>query len=554
MTRLHLALDLARPALRDAADDLAAWLSRAGHSLAVVDGLESVRTTTADVAVVLADRPVDVATEEALLAAAGRGVALLLVGPTLVAASSMTRLVDAAGVLATQLLPRHEVRVRPGPNSGDLTARWSGDLLLDDAWPLVDKVADDVEVLLTANHHLVDHPVATLRSPTRVAVLTLGATPESLSTPAYAGLVHRLVRRMTGASDRPAVGVGLLGYGAIGHEHNKAIGVVPGLQLVAVCDSLPARVAAARVLAPDLRAAEDGDALLGDDEVELIVVSTPPNTHAEWALRALEAGKHVVVEKPFCLTTEEADAIITAAAAAKRTLAVYQNRRWDADYLALKQVIRSGDIGELFSLETFIGGYGHPCNYWHSDERVSGGAIYDWGSHYIDWILDLIPQPVQWVSATTHKRVWHDVSNADHTRVLLHFADGVEADFVHSDIAAGQKPKWLALGTRGAVRGDWRPASVLARDAVGNLAEDRLALAESPAELSIWRPDGAGGVSMQQLSYPGPPPQPFHRELAEHLLSGAPMSVTPEGSRRNIEVMQAATRSAKDAGRPVSIP
>ena len=554
MTSLHLALDLAVPAHRSAAGDLVAWLRRAGHSVTVADGLAAVRATDASVVLTLVDRPFDDDAEDALLAVAGRGVAVLLAGPTLVAAHSATALSDATGVVAHRTLPAHEVRVRPGPDADNLTARWSGDLLLHDAWPLVDKVADDVQVLLTANHHLVDHPVATVRrGEATIATLTLGATPESLATTSYATLVHRIVRRISEHADNAEVGVGILGYGAIGHEHNAAIAAVAGLRLAAVCDSKPERVAAARTLSPGLRAAATGEDLLRDDDVALVIVSTPPNTHAEWSLRALESGKHVVVEKPFCLTTDEADAMIGAARAAERTLAVYQNRRWDADYLALKAVVRSGEIGELYSFETFIGAFGHPCNYWHSDVSVSGGAIYDWGSHYIDWILDLIPQPVEWVSATTHKRVWHDVSNADHSRVLIHFADGVEAEFVHSDIAAALKPKWLALGTRGAVRGDWRTESVLARDAIGNLAEDRLAAAESPAAISVCRPDGSGGVSVQQLSYPAAPQQPFHRELAEHLASGAPMSVTPEGSRRNIEVMQAATRSAVDGGRTVPI-
>ena len=86
--------------------------------------------------------------------------------------------------------------------------------------------------------------------------------------------------------------------------------------------------------------------LLADDGVDLVIVSTPPNTHAEWTLRALEAGKSVVVEKPFCLTVDEADRQIAAAKERGLTLAVYQNRRWDPDYLALKKVIRSGQIGE----------------------------------------------------------------------------------------------------------------------------------------------------------------------------------------------------------------
>ena len=303
---------------------------------------------------------------------------------------------------------------------------------------------------------------------------------------------------------------------------------------------------------PDLRAHPDGAALLDDDDVDLVVVSTPPSSHAEWVLRALEAGKHVVVEKPFCLTVEEADRQVAAAAERGLLLAVYQNRRWDRDYQALKRVVRSGAIGEVFHFESFVGGYGHPCNYWHSDEAISGGAVYDWGSHYLDWVLDLLGTDVEWVSSTTHKRMWHDVTNADHSRVLLHYADGVEAEFTHSDLAAAMKPKFYVLGTQGAVVGDWRQESVVGRSPVGLLTEDRLAPADAPAALRVLVPDGAGGTSETALSLPPAPADPFHRELADALLSGAPMSVTPEGSRRGVAVMQAAARSARDGGRPVA--
>ena len=271
-------------------------------------------------------------------------------------------------------------------------------------------------------------------------------------------------------------------------------------------------------------------------------------------LKALAAGKHVVVEKPFCLTVAEADVQIASAREQGLALTVYQNRRWDPDYLALKRVIRSGQIGEVFHYESFIGGYGHPCNYWHSDEAVSGGAIYDWGSHYLDWVLDLFPQQVDWVSATSHKRVWHDVTNADHTRVLVHFADGVEAEFTHSDLSAALKPKFYVLGTQGGVIGDWRHERVVARSSVGTLLEDPLAHSDSPADLRVFTPNDHGRTHETRLAIPPAPAQPFHRQLADQVLSGEPMEVTPEGSRRNIAVMQAASESALRDGRPVPLP
>jgi scyllo-inositol 2-dehydrogenase (NADP+) len=489
---------------------------------------------------------VGAAPEAPLLAAAEAGTPVLLLG-----GDHAPALWDAAGLLPGRLLPPHDVRVRPGPDAAEVAARWGAEeLVLHGGWPLQDKVADDVEQLLTAGSGLTRHPVATWRPATRVGVLTLGSSPALLDEPAFARLVHRLLRHLAGHRDGAPVRVGMLGYGAIGSEHAAAIARTPGLELVVVADPDGARVAAAQAYAPGVRGHRSSEGLLADDAVDLVVVSTPPNTHAEQVLRALAAGKHVVVEKPFCLTAEEADRQIAAASAAGLTLAVYQNRRWDSDYLALRAAVRAGRLGEVFHVETFVGGYDHPCNFWHSDAEVSGGAIYDWGSHYLDWVLDLLPQSVEWVSATAHKRVWHDVTNADHTRVLLHFVDGVEAEFTSSDLAAARKPKFYVLGTQGALVGDWQQERVVSRSPIGLVAEDRFAVSDAPSLLTLHATDGSYTV----LAPVAPPPQPFHRELADQLLSGWPMSVTPDGSRRTIAVMQAATLSAADGGRPVAPP
>ena len=526
--------------LSPAVADLHAYLARAGAS--VVGWLAD-----ADVVVVWADRRPSAELAAGLLARAASGVPVLLCGPTASAYADVDGIAEAAGLVVGGVTPLHETRLRPGPHGRAMTVRIEGDVAVTDRWLVVDKVRDDVEVLLTAMAGLTEHPVMTWRPATNVGVLSVGTQPTTLADPTFRLLVHRWLRHIRGLADGPAVRVGLLGYGAIGHEHNEAIAAVEGLALTAVCDKNPARVEAARSLVPSLADFDDGEQLLASDAVDLVIVSTPPSSHAEWALRAIAAGKHVVVEKPFCLTTAEADEMVTAAGAAGRLLAVYQNRRWDADYLTLKRLLRAGAIGDVFHYESFVGSYAHPCNYWHSDEEVSGGAVYDWGSHYLDWVLDLFPQDVASVTGSAHKRMWHDVTNADHSRVALRFVDGVEADFIHSDLAAAMKPKWYVLGTRGAVVGHWRHERVVARNAVGNLVEDPLAPSEAPAALSVHAPDG----SVTSVAIAPPPSQPFHRELAERLLTGAPMSVTPEGSRRNIAVMEAATMSAREASRPV---
>jgi len=315
-----------------------------------------------------------------------------------------------------------------------------------------------------------------------------------------------------------------------------------------VCDRSEHKLQDARSHAPGVRTTSDASDLLESD-VDVVVVSTPPDTHAEWAVRALRAGKDVVIEKPFAITTEDADRVVTEAETTGRLAVVYQNRRFDPDYLAVVDAVRSGQLGDVFHLETFIGGYGHPCNYWHSDADVSGGAIYDWGSHVLDQILSVHPVAIDHVTCIEHKRRWLDVTNADHTALHIRFTDGSEASFVHSDLASALKPRWYLLGTHGALTSRWRQASVIARSEIGTLAEDRLGVTDSPPDVILVDALGAEKI----VTPPRPPLYPFHRQLVDDRLYGWPMTLKAAQARRVVAVMEAARASAHSRGAPVQV-
>lgn len=328
--------------------------------------------------------------------------------------------------------------------------------------------------------------------------------------------------------------VGLLAYGAIGDQHNQAISATEGLQLTAVADPNPERLAAAQIFAPDVTTFEDATDLLESGLLDLVVISTPPNSHYSWAKESLSRGIHVVLEKPMALTVEECDELIALAAEKSLLLVVYQNRRYDTDFLAFKQIIDAGEIGEVFQYECFVGGYAKPCSYWHSDVAVSGGAIFDWGSHFIDQILATISSPIEYVSGLNQKRMWNHVTNADHAQVTLTFEDGVQALFTNSDLAAARKPKFYILGTKGAIVGDWDPAAGATP-------------ADLPAIISLHRADGTREiitpVAASQLS--------FHDSLVRFLKEGTPMTVNALQSRDVVAIMEAAEESAIGNGRPV---
>ena len=331
------------------------------------------------------------------------------------------------------------------------------------------------------------------------------------------------------------INVGLLAYGAIGDEHSRAISAVDGLRLTAVADTNPDRLAAAKVLAPDITTFADSLQMLDSGLLNLVVISTPPNSHYYWAKESLNRGINVILEKPMALTVEHCDELMALAASKSLLLVVYQNRRFDADFITIKKLIDDGVIGEVFSYESFVGGYSKPCSYWHSDTEVSGGAIFDWGSHFIDQILATIPSKVDTVSALNQKRVWDHITNADHADVSLTFENGARASFTNSDLAAARKPKFYILGTTGAIIGNWDPAA-------GSTPADL------PAILTVYRPDGSHEV------IPNSPVllHSFHESVVAYLNHNTPMNVTTRQSRDVVAIMQAAEESALSNGRSVT--
>ena len=329
--------------------------------------------------------------------------------------------------------------------------------------------------------------------------------------------------------------VGMLAYGAIGDEHSRAISAVEGLRLTAVADTNPDRLSVAKDVVSDITTFTDSMQMLDSGLVDLVIISTPPNSHYHWAKESLNRGLNVILEKPMALTVEHCDELMALAAAKNLLLVVYQNRRFDADFITMKKLIDEGEIGEVFSYESFVGGYSKPCSYWHSDAEVSGGAIFDWGSHFIDQILAIIPSKVDTVSAINQKRVWDHVTNADHADVSITFLNGARATFTNSDLAAARKPKFYVLGTTGAIIGNWDPVAGSAP-------------ADLPAILTVYRADGTHEVVQSSLA----DPSSFHQSVVAYLNHKTPMSVTTRQSRDVVAIMQAAEESAQSNGRSVT--
>lgn len=490
-----------------------------------------------------------------LHAFAQAGGAVLVTGLTEEGASpALTALL---GVAPEASRPLGEIFAKRSASASDLLLR------LDAEFPVVDRltplrIAEDagVSVLLHVNWALKDYPVAVERrlGRGRIVATSLGQTTQALHVPAFGALLRRALRPPQTESTTRPLRAAIVGYGeGMGYVHGAGVLATEGLELAAICDRAPERLELAKAAFPGVALLTDSAALARDADIDLVFVATPPVTHAAITRHLLEAGKHVACEKPLCLTTAEADALIAIARRNGAMLTVNQNRRWDGDFRAVQRAVRTGLLGDLFNIETFVGGFEHPCRYWHSDATVSGGAAFDWGSHYIDWTLQLMPGLPTTVSAVAHKRVWYDVTNADQVRVRMVWDDGREAEFIASDVAALRKPKFYIQGTAGTLEGRYRPLSFeRIDDAMGYMREDPH-FAEAPADLTLARYESGYAVIETHL-----PPEPkvsfaFHRNLADHLLLGDALAVTPESVRNVIAVLEAAELSAARNGAPVAL-
>ncbi len=323
------------------------------------------------------------------------------------------------------------------------------------------------------------------------------------------------------ASNMSAVRAAVVGYGGafgMGKYHGEMINAA-GMQTVAACDVDPTRMAVAAKDFPGIRTYTNVDKLLEDPDIDLVVLILPHNLHASVAVKAATKGKHVIVEKPMCINVAEADAMIDAASGNNVMLSVFHNRRFDGDFMTIRSLIEKGVIGDVFHIEAMMGGL-HPFgDWWRSDKKISGGAMFDWGAHIIDWILHLQPKHVVGVDGYYQKLRWFEHTNEDHTELTIRFEGGANASVEISNLAAASKDRWRILGTKGAiVMRNWEKI-----------------------EVSV---DHDGYIAKFDAPIMKTNQQAYYNNIAGHLMRGEDLGVKPEEARRIIAIIEAAERSS----------
>lgn len=181
--------------------------------------------------------------------------------------------------------------------------------------------------------------------------------------------------------------LGIVGYGGMGGWHADHALKSDVVELAGIYDIKPERREVAKQ--KGIHAYDSMEALLSDESIDLVTVAIPNDVHKDVVIKCLLAGKNVICEKPVALSSAEFAEMVDAAHKSGKLFTVHQNRRWDVDFLAMKQLYNSGEIGEVFNVESRIhGSRGIPSD-WRGEKEYGGGMLLDWGVHLIDQILQI---------------------------------------------------------------------------------------------------------------------------------------------------------------------
>jgi scyllo-inositol 2-dehydrogenase (NADP+) len=338
-----------------------------------------------------------------------------------------------------------------------------------------------------------------------------------------------IVKHVKAAAD---IRVGVIGYGGrclMGKIHltdMRKAGMTPA----AICDTGAAQRNKAREDWPGVAVYADVATLLRKSDANLIVIITPHKTHYRLAMQCLKAGRHVVLEKPFAIRLAECDRMIAAARKRGLMLTTYHNRHWDGCVLGALRHIRKGQIGALVRVNVDARAPGLPDARWRWSKSISGGLLYDWGVHYLEYALQLIDSDLVEVAGFAARGTlavrspWKDDTNEDEASIVARFANGVVLNLTMTGLDPTppdpNAPIFRLQGTR------------------GHYAFNLLRW-----ELKRARPGG------RLLVESGPSPATrwdlFYRNIAAHLVDGEALVITPEWARRPIQILDLADQSAR---------
>ena len=245
------------------------------------------------------------------------------------------------------------------------------------------------------------------------------------------------------------VNVGLIGYGMAGRVfHAPIISCVPGLELLKIRETKADNIADANSRYITAEIVDDSARIIEDNNIDLVVIATPNTSHYDLAKESLEAAKHVVVDKPFTITTEDADNLIELAKSKNKIISVFHNRRWDSDFLTVKKIIESRVLGNLVEVEIHFDRFRNFIeeDAWREKDLPGSGILYDLGSHLIDQSQVLFGLPGEITADIRIQRTGG--KSVDNFELILHYRN-LKVTLKAGMLVKEPGPRYMLYGDRG---------------------------------------------------------------------------------------------------------
>lgn len=343
------------------------------------------------------------------------------------------------------------------------------------------------------------------------------------------------------------IGVGLIGFGMAGQFfHAPFIHNVKGFSLRKIRTANPDHIQKVKHEYPETEIVDRSESIFEDDDIQLIVIASSNTSHFELAKKALESGKNVVVDKPFTISTLEADELIVLAKEKGLLLSVYQNRRWSSDFKTLQSVIEKGLVGHVVELEMNYDRFRNELksNAWREKNLPGSGILYDLGAHLIDEALVLFGRPKYiWADLAIQRK---DAQAVDYFNIILKYSSGLRVKLGAGMLKAQPRPHYILNGEIGSY----------VKNSM-DIQEDDLKAGKRPFNTLDWgqEPTSMHGKLVyykegerNELSFPSIAGDytGFYQNIYDTLQKKAALKVQPEEARNVIRIIEMAMESNQE--------
>ncbi len=342
--------------------------------------------------------------------------------------------------------------------------------------------------------------------------------------------------------------VAIIGYGGMGGWHARHIQAGGAVELAGIYDISPERCQKAEER--NIHVYASLEELLADPSVELVTIATLNHLHKALAIQAMAAGKNVISEKPVTLSSADLQEMIDASQKYHKIFTVHQNRRWDADFLMMKEVYNSEKLGDVFGIQSIVhGSRGIPGD-WRKFKEYGGGMILDWGVHLIDQMLCI-------TGDLKIKSVYCRCDHITNTEV----DDGFKMDLYYENGLTGRievgtsnfinMPRYYMTGTNGsAMVNDWNDNCRVVSCTNWN-AGDAIPVVTAAGLTKTMAPRTEDTIAESTIERPNPDVHDFYRNIVKAIDGQEKQIVTHEQMMRVMKVMEAAFASDA-AGKPIA--